>query len=100
MDKPSRPVLVKFATYRSRRGIYKARVGLNPNLRRPRWDERADASSSVDTDLTGTAGKLHEQSQGTRTQVLFLNVLVIANVFFFFPLCLHEFNLHVYTNIF
>lgn len=72
-DKPSRPVLVKFATYASRRRIYKARVGLNPNPRRPRWDERADASSSVDTDLTGTAGKPHEQSQGTRTQVLFLN---------------------------
>ena len=31
-DKPSRPVLVKFA---SRRRIYKARVGLNPNPRRP-----------------------------------------------------------------
>ena len=70
-DKPSRPVLVKFATYASRRRIYKAMVGLNPNP--CRWDERADASSSVDTDLTGTAGKPHEQSQGTRTQVLFLN---------------------------
>ena len=57
-DKPSRPVLVK---------------GLNPNPRRPRWDERADASSSIDTDLTGTADKPHQQSQGTRTQVIFLN---------------------------
>ena len=44
------------------RRIGLSRVGLNPNPRRPRCDERADASSNVDTDLIGTSGKPPEQS--------------------------------------
>ena len=48
-DKPSRLVLVKFATYASRRRIYKARVGLNPNPRRPRWDEREPMHQAAST---------------------------------------------------